>query len=240
MAKRPSPDLKKLTKSAIRLTPSGMSMSRVLEILAERDGDVSAVVNRLRGIDNDELRRGFAAVARLLAALEKQAAPAEEDASPTSLPSTREVFPTDEPTCAPGRVIDRVKMFTDGASRGNPGPAAIGIVFTDMEGSTLWQACRRLDEDATNNVAEYEALREGLARALSQGWKKVHVFSDSELLVRQMTGRYKIKNPVLQKRAAVVRSLIRRLDAFTIVHIGREQNRLADRLAAHALKNADE
>ncbi|MBM3335807.1 reverse transcriptase-like protein, partial [Candidatus Sumerlaeota bacterium] len=92
----------------------------------------------------------------------------------------------------------------------------------------------------TNNVAEYEALRQGLLCAIRQGWKKVHAFSDSELLVKQMLGQYKIKNEALRKLAPVVQRLIRQLDAFTIAYIGRAHNRLADKLAALALKGTSE
>jgi len=189
-------------------------------------------------IADSELRQGFRALARLLRELEKQLGAKAADQPDIALPTTNEVFPTDEPTCGPDRQIERVKMFVDGASRGNPGPAAIGIIFTDMTGHVLWQVNRLLEEEATSNVAEYEALREGVLRALGQGWKKVHAFSDSELLVKQMLGQYKIKHPALQKAAAAVRRLIKQLDAFTIAHVKRDQNRLADRLATHALRAA--
>jgi ribonuclease HI len=240
MADRLSPELAKIAKAALRLSKSGVPLSRIADILAQPDGDISVVVNRLPRIANDELRQGFAALARLLRELEKQTDPDAARQAEISLPAAKEVFPTDAPTAGPDRVVERVKMFVDGGSSGNPGPAAIGVVFTDMEGHVLWQISRRLDEPATNNVAEYEALRQGLLCALGQGWKKVHVFSDSELLVRQMLGQYKIKNPPLQKLAFAVQRLIRQLDAFTIAHIRRDNNRLADQLANHALKNAND
>jgi len=240
MAERLPGEVAKLAKTALRLSKSGVPLLRIVEILSQPDGDIGTIASRLPRVQNAELRQGFAALARLLRELEKAMGPAAPAQSDVALPATKEVFPTDAPTAGPDRQIDRVKMFIDGASRGNPGPAAIGVVFTDMEGHVLWQISRRLDEDTTNNVAEYEALRQGLLCALGQGWRKVHAFSDSELLVRQMLGHYKIKNEGLRKLAPVVQRLIRQLDAFTIVHIGRESNRLADRLAAHALKNAHE
>ena len=209
-------------------------------MLAQPNGDISTVANRLPRVDNAELRQGFATLGRLLRELEKQLGrdlPAQPE---IALPDTKEVFPTDAPTAGPDRPAERVKMFIDGASDGNPGPASIGIVFTDMEGHVLWQISRLLDEEATNNVAEYEALRHGLLCALGRSWKKVHVFSDSELLVRQMLGQYKIKNEALRRLAPVVQRLVKQLDAFTIAHIRRENNRLADKLASHALKSAKE
>lgn len=240
MAARLPAEISKLARAAIRLKKSGIPMARILSILAQRDGDISTVVNRVSRVEDAELRSGFAAVAKLLEALEKQTGAKTEEQSELALPGAKEVFPTEEPTVAPGVAIDRVKMFIDGASKGNPGPAGIGMVFTDMSGHVLWQACRKLDENATNNVAEYEALREGLLRALGQGWKKIHVFSDSELLVRQMLGQYKIKNETLRRIAPRVRGLINQFEAFTIASIPREQNRLADRLATHAIKNAED
>ena len=241
MAKRPLPtDLAKLSRAALRLSKSGVALSRVLEILAQRDGDVGTVANRLPRVEDGELRQGFAALARLVRELESRLGHKDADQPEAALPAAREVFPTDAPTIAAGAAIDRVKMFVDGGARGNPGPAAIGMVFTDMTGHVLWQSCRCLEGETTNNVAEYEALREGLFRAIGQGWKKVHAFSDSELMVRQMLGRYKIKHPPLQKLAFAVRGLVKQLDAFTISQIPREHNRLADKLVAHALKNATE
>jgi ribonuclease HI len=227
-------ELARLAGPALRLKQSGVAMANVLDTLAQPEADVSTVVHRYARVSNDELRQGFAALAKLLRALEKHAAPKPQEPD-LSLPGTKEVFPTDAPTCPPDTPIDRVKMFIDGASRGNPGPAAIGVVFTDMAGRVLWQVSRRLEENSTNNVAEYEALREGLTRALGQGWKKVHAFSDSELLVKQMHGQYKIKNEVLRRKMPVIQQLVRRLEAFTISSIPREQNHLADRVAAHAL-----
>jgi len=244
MAGQLPPEIRKLVKAAARLPQSGVALAAILETLARPDGDIGAVVNRFARVQDGELRQGLAAVARLLRELEKQlgAQPAENapaSAGEIALPATKEVFPTDEPTCPPDAAIDRVKMFIDGASHGNPGPAAVGIVFTDMAGHVLWQVSQRLDEEATNNVAEYTALREGLLRALGRGWRKVHVFSDSELLVRQMRGQYKIKNEGLRRLAPTIQRLIRQMETFTIVSIPREQNRLADRLAAHALKDKD-
>ncbi|MCX8037008.1 MAG: ribonuclease HI family protein [Candidatus Sumerlaeia bacterium] len=236
MSERLSPSLAKLAKTALRLPKTGIPLSRIVEILAQPDGDISTVANRLPRVDNTELRQGLAALARFLRELEKETNAGKPPQPDIALPTTTEVFPTDAPTVGPDVKIERVKMFIDGGSHGNPGPAAIGIVFTDMAGHTLWQISRRLEGPATNNVAEYEALRQGLLCALGQGWRKVHVFSDSELLVRQMLGHYKIKNEGLRQLAPAIQRLIRQFDTFTIAHISREQNRLADRLVAHALK----
>ena len=155
MAERLPPELVKLAKAAVRLSKSGVALSRVMEILAQPDGDIGAVANRLPRVDDSELRQGFAALARLLRGLEKQLGAKAAEQPDIALPTTKEIFPTDTPTCGPDRQIERVKMFIDGASSGNPGPAAIGIVFTDMTGHVLWQINRLLGSETTSNVAVY-------------------------------------------------------------------------------------
>ena len=132
MAERLPPEIAKLAKAALRLPKSGVPVSRIIDILSQPDGDMGAVANRLPRVDNAELRQGLAALARLLRELEKQLGPQAPAQSDIALPATKEVFPTDSPTVAPERHIDRVKMFVDGASKGNPGPSAIGVVFTDV------------------------------------------------------------------------------------------------------------
>lgn len=128
------------------------------------------------------------------------------------------------------RGAQRVKVFIDGGSKGNPGPAAIGVVFTNLEGGTLHEISRRIGE-ATNNVAEYTALIMALKALAESGVDEAFFFSDSELLVRQVTGVYKIKSPGLLPLAVEAQALRRRLGRFQIVHVPREQNRRADQLA---------
>ncbi len=130
-----------------------------------------------------------------------------------------------------------VRIRTDGASRGNPGPAGIGIVVEGSDGATLAEIAEYIDRQ-TNNVAEYTALVRGLTRALELGATSVDVFSDSELMVRQVEGRYEVKNDVLRTYAQQVRDLRRRFSAFHIQHVPRSQNRRADALANLAIDRA--
>ncbi len=125
----------------------------------------------------------------------------------------------------------------DGASRGNPGPAAYAVVMESSEGSKLAGFSGCLGR-ATNNVAEYQALLAALEYALSNQYLRVHVHTDSELLARQIEGVYKVKSPGLKPLQQRAQQMIARLESFSIQHVPREQNHEADRLANQALDGA--
>jgi GxxExxY protein len=131
-----------------------------------------------------------------------------------------------------------IVLHIDGGSRGNPGPAAYAVVVKDAAGHPVTSFSRFLGR-ATNNVAEYEGLLAALDYALHHHHTKPKVFSDSELLVRQLQGRYKVKSPELKVLYEQARDLIARLEAFSIEHVRREQNREADRLVNQALDAAE-
>jgi ribonuclease HI len=122
----------------------------------------------------------------------------------------------------------------DGASRGNPGPASYAVVIRDPNGKIVLELAKRLGRE-TNNVAEYYALLAALDYATSQGIAALRIRSDSELLVRQMQGRYKVKNAALKPLHERASKLTRQLTYFAIEHVRREQNRDADALANVAL-----
>ncbi len=128
-------------------------------------------------------------------------------------------------------------IYTDGASRGNPGPAAIGVCITTPEGQTVEEIAETVGI-TTNNVAEYMALVRGLEAARSLGASEVQVFSDSELMVRQMNGVYRVKNEGLMPFYNRARSLLSEFARATFVHVPREHNRHADALANKALDEA--
>ena len=132
---------------------------------------------------------------------------------------------------------DRVTAYADGASRGNPGPAAIGVLLLDEGGQELHRSARRLGR-ATNNQAEYRAAIAALEAALGLGATQVELRMDSELVVRQIRGRYKVRNPrliPLHKRILDLRS---RFASLTVSHVPREENRPADALANEALNQS--
>jgi ribonuclease HI len=132
----------------------------------------------------------------------------------------------------------KARLSTDGGARGNPGPAAYGYVLEAEDGTVLAAHGERIGV-ATNNVAEYSALVAGLEKALELGVDAVDVISDSELLVKQMTGEYRIKNETLQDLAHDARRLARKIGKVTYQAVRREHNELADRLVNEAL-DADE
>ena len=131
----------------------------------------------------------------------------------------------------------RAKLFTDGGSRGNPGPAAYGFVLEAPDGTVL-DARGEVIGVATNNVAEYRALLAGLERALELDIGEVEVVSDSELMVKQMRGEYKIKNQALRELSIEATRLARAVGNVQYTAVRREHNKLADQLVNDALDAA--
>ena len=131
----------------------------------------------------------------------------------------------------------KARLSTDGGARGNPGPAAYGYVL-ETEDGTILDARGETIGVATNNVAEYRALIAGLEAALAHGVKELEVVSDSELLVKQMRGEYKVKNAALRTLSTQAAALGRGLDSVSYRAVRRELNELADRLVNEALDSA--
>jgi ribonuclease HI len=126
----------------------------------------------------------------------------------------------------------------DGASRGNPGPASYALILKDPAGKVIFELGKKLGRE-TNNVAEYYALLAALDYALSHGIHGLRVRSDSELLVRQMQGRYRVKSSDLKPLHERASKLAKQLEYFVVEHIPREMNRDADALANRALDGGD-
>lgn len=129
----------------------------------------------------------------------------------------------------------RLTLYTDGASWGNPGPAAIGVVLY-RDASRPVRQVRRTIGRATNNVAEYTALLVGLREARRLGAEELEVLADSELLVKQLHGEYRVKDETLRALWDQAQALLEAFPRVVIRHIPREQNREADRLAQQALR----
>jgi ribonuclease HI len=127
--------------------------------------------------------------------------------------------------------------YSDGGARGNPGPAGYGVVIHDETGRKVAALSEYLGHQ-TNNVAEYQGLIAALEYAVANGHKALKVISDSELLVRQIKGIYKVKNPTLQELHKRARDLIAKLDWFSIGHVLRGHNQEADTLANAAMDKA--
>ena len=129
------------------------------------------------------------------------------------------------------------RLYTDGGARGNPGPAAAAYVL-EAEDGTVLDAQGEAIGAATNNVAEYRALLAGLVKAAELGIDELEVFSDSELLVRQMNGEYRVKNAALRELSLEATRLARQLRRVRYRAVPRTQNELADRLVNKALDAA--
>lgn len=127
-----------------------------------------------------------------------------------------------------------LEIYTDGASRGNPGPAAVGVVFRQKNGPELCEYHEAIGP-CTNNVAEYHAVLAGLGYCSRWSAKKVHLYMDSELIVRQLKGIYQVKSPDLRPLYQQVVVLTRGLKEFEVRHVPRIKNAHADALANRAL-----
>ncbi|MHB8511992.1 MAG: ribonuclease HI family protein [Actinomycetota bacterium] len=124
--------------------------------------------------------------------------------------------------------------YTDGGARGNPGPAGIGVHITSTSGRTLEDVSEAIGR-TTNNVAEYTAVIRALETAKELGARRVLIRADSQLVVEQMKGTYKIKHPNLKPLAAKVASLVRSFDSVQFEHVRREKNKKADALVNLAI-----
>jgi ribonuclease HI len=130
--------------------------------------------------------------------------------------------------------MGKLVVNVDGGARGNPGPAAIGIVVQGPGGEVLEERGERIGK-ATNNVAEYRALLLGIVRAAELGASELELVGDSELIVRQVKGEYKVKDATLRDLHAEVKRALRPFRSWSIRHVRREQNAEADRLVNEAL-----
>jgi ribonuclease HI len=132
----------------------------------------------------------------------------------------------------------RLVVHVDGGARGNPGPAAIGVVVSDLDGAVLDEVAERIGV-ATNNVAEYRAVLRGLERAAALGAREVEIVNDSELVARQLTGADKVKHPSMRPLFEEASSALRGFDRWRIRSVPRAQNARADALVNAALDGAE-
>ncbi len=138
-----------------------------------------------------------------------------------------------DPSCL--ALTDSTLLYCDGASRGNPGPAGFGVLITNALGETLFEGGARLTGPRTNNEAEYAGAIAGLEQCKALGATRVIVHSDSQLLIRQLQGVYKVKAVHLQQLHQRATTLLRSFSMVKLIHIPREQNTRADFIANQAL-----
>lgn len=132
--------------------------------------------------------------------------------------------------------MSTVIIHTDGASKGNPGDAGIGVVISDQRGRVIGEVSEYIGR-ATNNVAEYTALIRGLEEARRLGASAVRISTDSELLARQITGRYRVKSPTLRPLHETLMRALSEFGEVSVSHVLRDLNARADRLANDAVRN---
>ena len=130
---------------------------------------------------------------------------------------------------------ERVSIYTDGASRGNPGPCAFGLQVFDKENHLIYEKGGFLETNNTNNFAEYQGVLYALKLAKEKKTKYLTLYSDSQLLIRQLEGQYKVKSPVIKPLFFQCKELLQDIPHCKLIHIPREQNVGADKLANQAL-----
>lgn len=130
--------------------------------------------------------------------------------------------------------LKSVVMYTDGASRGNPGPSSVGVVFVNLKGDEI-DTISEVIGTRTNNFAEYTAVIMGLKKALKNKVTQIHVKSDSEFLIKQLKGEYRVKSETILPLFEEARMLLKKFKAVKLEHIRREFNKKADMLANEAL-----
>ncbi len=131
----------------------------------------------------------------------------------------------------------RIEIYVDGGSRGNPGPSGVGVVILDANGKRLKEVSKYIGE-ATNNIAEYNALLYGLEEALMLRIDEIVVNLDSELVVKQLAGDYRVKDPGLKPLFERAMNMLKSFKSFEIRHIDREKNKEADKLVNRAINLA--
>jgi ribonuclease HI len=195
----------------------------VLEALAA-SLDAGEVLSRFPGLAREQLR-GFVreAAGRLPRAATRSTSAPKAGAASVCVAEA-------------GAWPEEVTVHIDGGSRGNPGEAGVGVYFQDRSGAPLQRIARYIGR-ATNNTAEYQALLTALARARDAGVRHLRVFSDSELLVNQVNGRYRTTVPHLQQYLQEAIRLMREIGRVDVAHVRREMNTEADALANEAMDN---
>lgn len=136
---------------------------------------------------------------------------------------------------------DALRLHTDGGARGNPGPAGIGYAISTEDGTIIYEGKKYIGH-ATNNEAEYQGLIDGL-KAVNNNYpkcKSLDIFCDSQLMVKQVLGEYKIKKPHLKKLVDLIKEQLNAIDTWSLTHVKREFNKDADRLVNEALDERDQ
>ncbi|WP_257459755.1 ribonuclease HI family protein [Archangium lipolyticum] len=198
-----------------------MAPPNLVDILRHiaREEPLTGTVRAFPGLTRED-------VGRLLETAAERLAPAAPRPAPTPPPLEEPARQAETPA--------RMRLFSDGAARGNPGPAGAGAVLMDTEGRVVARLGRFLGIQ-TNNYAEYMGLLLGLKHARSLGVKELEVLADSELLIRQLQGRYQVKSPTLRPLYEEAAGLLKEFSQVKLVHVPREKNKAADEMSNRAI-----
>ncbi|RKH13370.1 reverse transcriptase-like protein [Corallococcus sp. CA041A] len=208
------------------------SLVDVLRHIA-REEPLTATVRAFRGLTREHLGQLLDEATDKLGGGPRDAgAPASEPAPRTEPESTTSGIEIVTP--AAGGALNRVRVYSDGAARGNPGPAGAGAVLTNAEGAVVARLGKFLGHQ-TNNYAEYMGLLIGLQHAKSLGAREVEVFADSELLIRQLGGKYQVKSPTLKPLFQEAQKLLATFGKVRLAHVPRAQNAEADEMSNRAI-----
>jgi len=188
-----------------------------------REEPLTATVRAFRGLTRERLGQLLEEAAERLEGSEAE--PLEEAAPPAP--------PTAEESSSRG-TTPRLRLYSDGAARGNPGPSGAGAVLIEPGGTVVAKLGKYLGNQ-TNNYAEYMGLLIGLKHAKSMGAKEIEVFADSELLIRQLGGRYQVKSPTLRPLYEEAVKLLNDFSRVKLVHVPREMNAAADEMSNRAI-----
>jgi ribonuclease HI len=195
------------TKSSKALTGRALQAA-VLRFIA-REEPLVATLGAFPQLDRTRLQRALEKAVALLEGSE-----AEEEQAPSYI---------------------RLRLYSDGAARGNPGPAGAGAVLVEPSGQVVDRLGKFLGHQ-TNNYAEYQGLLLGLRRARELGVREVEVFADSELMIRQLGGRYQVKSPSLRPLYEEALKVLNEFERVKLVHVPREMNRAADEMSNKAIE----
>ncbi|WP_375741815.1 ribonuclease HI family protein [Corallococcus interemptor] len=204
------------------------SLVDVLRHIA-REEPLTATVRAFRGLTREHLGQLLDEAAEQLGGGPREAGAAASEPAPESTTPGIEVV-----TPAAGGTLNRVRVYSDGAARGNPGPAGAGAVLTNAEGAVVARLGKFLGHQ-TNNYAEYMGLLIGLQHAKSLGAREVEVFADSELLIRQLGGKYQVKSPTLKPLFQEAQKLLATFGKVRLAHVPRAQNAEADEMSNRAI-----
>ncbi|WP_225410792.1 ribonuclease HI family protein [Stigmatella hybrida] len=190
-----------------------------------REEPLTATVRAFRGMTRERLGQLLEQAAEQLAPSAPPAAAAATGSSESpGTPATDEAKGT----------VPRLRLYSDGAARGNPGPAGAGAVLIEPGGQVVARIGKFLGQQ-TNNYAEYMGLLIGLKHARSLGTKEIEIFADSELLIRQLGGRYQVKSPILRPLYEEAVKLLNDFSRVKLVHVPREMNAEADEMSNRAI-----